>query len=70
MIRMLSAADYVVDDTIHLFKVDSESIVSVIFGYKFPEIDKETVKSEFVKIAPNVSFMNAGFNHKGEFIVS
>lgn len=70
MIRMLSAADDVVEDKIHLFKVDPESVVSVTFGQKFPESDKEAIRSEFIKIAPNASFTNAEFNYKGEFVVS
>ncbi|WP_084679877.1 DUF2971 domain-containing protein [Curvibacter lanceolatus] len=70
LIRMLSAADSVVDNKIHLFKVDPPSVVSIIFGQKFPEAEKESIKNELIKIAPNVSFANAGFNHKGEFVVS
>lgn len=70
MIRMLSTADSVVDHKVHLFKVDPQSVVSVIFGQKFPQLDKEVVKNELLKIAPSVLFMNASFNHKGEFVVS
>lgn len=70
MIRMLEHADSVLDNKIHLFKVEPESVVSIVFGSKFPEIDKDKVKNEFIKIVPHVTFMNASFNHKGEFVVS
>lgn len=69
MIRMLEAADEVVNSNIHLYQVSPESIHSIIFGDKFPESDKQKIQDDITAIAPNVVFMNAHFNHRGEFIV-
>ncbi len=70
MIRTLAAANSVVGAGIHLFDVPPESIVSVTFGHKFPEQEKNQVICEFSSLVPNVKFMNATINHKGEFVVS
>lgn len=70
MIRMLSAADEVVGDNIHLFAIPPESIVSVTFGQKFPKEDIPAIQSALSAAIPHIKFMNAMVNYKGEFVVS
>src|SRR5690606_28726068 len=70
MIRMLEHADSVIGDKIHLFEVGPESVVSIIFGSKFPEEDKAEIMNKFTKIVPHVTFMNTSINHEGKFVVS
>ena len=69
MIRTLSAADSTAGD-IHLFKIAPESVVGVIFGHKFPEAEKKAIRDQLAITAPLARFMSAGYNHRGEFVVS
>ncbi|MDF1822524.1 MAG: DUF2971 domain-containing protein [Alcanivoracaceae bacterium] len=70
MIRMLEHADSVVEEKIHLFKIEPESVISIIFGSKFPEKEKAEIMESFKKIVPHADFMNASMNHEGKFVVS
>jgi hypothetical protein len=70
MIRMLSTADTTAEPSIHLFEIPPESIVSITFGLKFPDEGKRDTVANFSKRVSKVTFMQASYNHRSEFVIS
>ncbi len=70
MIKMLTAADEVIDEKIHLFQVPIDSVKEVIFGMKVSEPKRKDIESLLLSTAPHITFRSAKFDHRGSFTVA